>query len=381
MSKSKTDIKKVSLGLTFLILMLAFMLQTYNVSAGTTTIAFGPPYYVMHYQASNPVCVPGVPCVQVNYAECWHSDTNVYGTEIHVGMNFCSRRWVHLGIAKDFTRYTSKTVRAVADFRIEGYLDSIYEGGGDATLKININLQKWVRSWWGYYYWSQIASWPAVEYYVEWGESMSFEGDNIHFTGPYFSMSSGTYRLIFNVWGESFNGWFFKSPDQEYEPGKIYFDSIGYQYESSGGGGGCPILSVFDGNEYLEEGLLDIHNLDGIDEIYEHNLINQPLAIKNRYHLRLTEHYKTISHIDRVELWGKLENGHMIKLPLLSAIHNELGQVEYKLRFSDDKKIIIKGANHNNGVSQFIDLQFIAPHNLGFTEFLFVIEGNNMIIK
>jgi len=155
-------------------------------------------------------------------------------------------------------------------------------------------------------------------------------------------------------------------------------DSISIQLKSTGG---CPILSVFNGNEYIEEGLLDIHNPDGIDEIYEHILINQPLAIDNRYYLRLTEHNKTISHIDKVELWGELANGQMIKLPLLSAIHCDLGEVRRYLLFSDDRKIDELGADHNNGISQSIDLKFLAPQGLNFNKFIFVIEGNNALVK
>jgi hypothetical protein len=371
MKKLRSDIKKISFGLIFLILMLAIMLQTPSVSASTITRSFGPPYYKRYYAAD---------LVELNYANCWYSDTNIYGAEVHFGENWLLR-WVHLGVAKDFTTSYSTQVRVMADFRIEGYLWA-ESRVGLAHLRIGINLEKRKRDWLGNYYWSYVAYWDAAEYYLEYGESMIFEGDTIHFTGPYFSMSSGTYRLIFNVYGESLFGFFCESSSQLYEPGKIYFDSIGYQYEGGGGGGGgCPILSVFNGNEYVEEGLLDIHNPDGIDEIYEHILTTQPQAIDNRYYLSLTEHEKTISHIDKVELWGESVNGQMIKLPLLSAIHNELGQVRYELLLSDDVDSITKGADHNNGVSQFIDLQFLAPPGLQFTQFLFVIEGNNMHIK
>ncbi|MFW9969450.1 MAG: S8 family serine peptidase [Candidatus Odinarchaeota archaeon] len=144
---------------------------------------------------------------------------------------------------------------------------------------------------------------------------------------------------------------------------------------------GCPILSVFDGEKYVEEGLLDIHNSDGIDVIYSHTLNTPPGLINNRYILRLTEHHKTMSHIDKVELWGQLSNGRMMKLHLLSAIHNELGQVKNLLWFSDERKIDMLGADHNNGASQFIDLEFTALKGLTFNKFVFIIEGNNPIIK
>ena len=149
----------------------------------------------------------------------------------------------------------------------------------------------------------------------------------------------------------------------------------------SGGGGGCPILSVYDGEQYIEEGLLDIHNPDGIDVLYEHELITQPVKVDNHFLLRLEEHPKTISHIDKVELWGELSNGRMIRLSLVSAIHSEAGEVRFLLWFSDDRKIDELGADHNNGISQSIDLRFIATKRVSFDKFLFVIEGNNMLVK
>jgi subtilisin family serine protease len=148
-----------------------------------------------------------------------------------------------------------------------------------------------------------------------------------------------------------------------------------------GGGGGCPILSVFDGEEYQDEGLLDIHDSEGNDVTYQHTLINSPIAIDNRYHLKLTEHPKTISDIDQVGVYGILPSNRRIRLPLVSAIHCEDGQVRYLLRKSDDKKAEVLGADYNNGVSQYIDLEFFSPQELHFTNFVFVIEGNNAFEK
>ncbi|HEA70732.1 hypothetical protein LCGC14_0505470 [marine sediment metagenome] len=148
-----------------------------------------------------------------------------------------------------------------------------------------------------------------------------------------------------------------------------------------GGGGGCPILSVYDGAEYIDEGLLDIHNIDGIDVETNHTLITTPGPVENRYFLRLTEHPKTISHIDQVQLLGRLSNGNLIPLQLSSAVHSTFGQVRSELRFSDDKRVDVLGADHTDGDSEFIDLQFIADSNKDFTEFILAIEGNNIIIK
>lgn len=148
-----------------------------------------------------------------------------------------------------------------------------------------------------------------------------------------------------------------------------------------GGDTGCPILSVYDGIEYIEEGLLDIHNPEGLDVETIHTLITKPEAINQRYLLRLIEHPKTISHIDKVQLFGRLPNGQLKPMPLVSAIHSVLGQVRWTLLISDDVRVDILGADHNEGSSEFIELEFKAPAHTNFIEFIFVIEGYNYIVK
>lgn len=146
-------------------------------------------------------------------------------------------------------------------------------------------------------------------------------------------------------------------------------------------GPGCPILSVFDGTGYIVEGLLDIHDPEGIDVLTTHTLITTPEPVSHHYLLKLTEHPVTISHIDQVKLYGRMANGNLIPLQLTSAIHSSLGEVRSELWFSDDKRVDLYGAEHNGGLSEFITLEFMAPAHNNFIEFIFVIEGNNPIIK
>lgn len=160
----------------------------------------------------------------------------------------------------------------------------------------------------------------------------------------------------------------------------LYLDLVKVVY-TSGGGGGCPYLSVYDGTTYKEEGLLYVHNPEGIDVIASHILKTEPVIVNNRLLLRLTEHEVTITHIDNVKFFGELANGQLIALPLISAEHSELGQVRRFLRKSDDSRVDLLGANHNNGVSQFVDLEYFAPRHLNFVDYLFKIEGYNVIIK
>jgi len=170
---------------------------------------------------------------------------------------------------------------------------------------------------------------------------------------------------------------------------KIYIANGEGQYSfsvtvsSSGGGeGGCPILYVYSNEEYVCEGLLDIHNPEGIDIITYHNLAAIPQSVKGTYLFRLIEHPYTCSHIDQIKLYAVLENGRVIKLPLVWAWHSEDGSVLPQLLFSDDYKTDTLGAIHNNGTSQSINVRFIAlPRNLKIIRFIFQIEGNNPEFK
>ena len=148
-----------------------------------------------------------------------------------------------------------------------------------------------------------------------------------------------------------------------------------------GGGGGCPFLCVFDGTEYKTEGLLDIHDITGVDKVVIHTLQTTPSQVKNKVYLRLTEHHKTISHIDNIRLYGRLENGQWVSLHLKSAIHSARGEVRKLLWFSDDIRIDALGADHNDGISETINLEFAMESETNFLEFRFIIEGNNLRIK
>ena len=212
-----------------------------------------------------------------------------------------------------------------------------------------------------------IYAWYRGDYYfglIGTSNTNSFIHTGLTYSQPFTYKVSAVYY---------FNGIYYEGPLSD--PDSATTDPY------TGGGGGCPFLNVFDGVEYIEEGLLDIHDPNGFDLIYEHELITQPARVDNRYLLRLIEHPRTISHIDKVELWGELSNGMIIKLPLLSAIHSEEGQVRFLLWFSDDRKVEELGADHNNGLSQMIDLEFFAPKLIRFRRFVFIIEGNNAFVK
>jgi len=176
--------------------------------------------------------------------------------------------------------------------------------------------------------------------------------------------------IYISVWGED-----------------VYFplggDSYNWYYPSGGGGGGgCPFLQVWDGSDYVDEGLLDIHNAEGVDVTYEHALTNVPEPLDGTYVFRLTEHPQTISDIDQVQLHAILEDGTIEELRLKRAWHSEDDNVRNLLLKSDDRRVEEKGADHNGGTSQSIDLEFKAlGPNTKAVAFIFTIEGNNMILK
>lgn len=137
---------------------------------------------------------------------------------------------------------------------------------------------------------------------------------------------------------------------------------------------GCPILSVFNGTEYVEEGLLNIHQPEGKDVITEDTLVIKPQAVGNFYLFRLQEHPLTHSYIDQVKLYAVLRDGRKIWLPLVSAVHSVHGNVKHQLLFSDDIRI-------DTEANESIYLKFVALPHLDIQYFTFIIEGHNMIPK
>lgn len=165
----------------------------------------------------------------------------------------------------------------------------------------------------------------------------------------------------------------------------FYNVNLDPHYESSSGGGGssgCPILSVFDNTQYISEGLLNIHDLQGTEITTYHTLTTTPTKVNDTYLLRLTEYPCTISNIDCVKLYGILPNGNEVPLRLKSAIHSYFGDVT-KILYLNDGNCVDEygGVFMPNGISQSIDLTFFDPTNIHWAGFVFEIQGVNMLIK
>jgi len=135
------------------------------------------------------------------------------------------------------------------------------------------------------------------------------------------------------------------------------------------GGGGCPTLFVWDGIDYIEEGVLDIHAESDITVQHE---IQNTLALENGvYNLQLRELDEFTSHIDQVKLYAVDYQGEWHLCPLTYAYHNEFGKVTWRLFFDDEKRVDLTP-------TQTIDLKFLPSIAYKQTAyFIFEINGYN----
>ncbi|MFW9804716.1 MAG: hypothetical protein ACFFFC_18815 [Candidatus Thorarchaeota archaeon] len=230
------------------------------------------------------------------------------------------------------------------------------EGGGQTGYSSDFAWAKWERP---------TFATPEMERGIRFGYQLAVDPD---LEGTY------TIHILTAMWICAYDG------IHTYHTGtRVLQLTLYYGYDANPSGGGCPILSVFNGSEYADEGLIDIHSDFDLEKaILIHS---SPVPIGNAYRMRLTEHPQTISHIDEAQLYGRLSNGIVLKLPLKSALHSSLGDVTNILRHSDDIRVDTLGAIHNNGTSEYIDLEFTKLGNLEFVEYIFQIEGYNYYTK
>jgi parallel beta-helix repeat protein len=141
---------------------------------------------------------------------------------------------------------------------------------------------------------------------------------------------------------------------------------------------GCPFLYVYDGEEYVNEGLLNIDSPTGSDISVNHTLNTQPQRVGDTYLFQLVESQLTVSHVDQVALYAVLEDGTTVKLSLNSAWHKDQGNVLPQLLDDDGWRTDLLGARWtSNGISQSIQLAFSAlASNIRIKAFIFCIDGN-----
>ena len=135
------------------------------------------------------------------------------------------------------------------------------------------------------------------------------------------------------------------------------------------GGFPCPTLFVWDGSEYVEEALLDIHA--DSDITLQHTIGETLVPDKNSYKLSLRELDEFTSHIDQVKLYVVDSDGEIQETHLTKAIHSLLGDVKEPLLHDDDTRVDLSP-------EQTIDLEFILPNIDEVAYFTFEINGYNM---
>jgi hypothetical protein len=127
---------------------------------------------------------------------------------------------------------------------------------------------------------------------------------------------------------------------------------------------GCPVLKVWDGNDFKEIEKLNIHSKEGIDTTYSTTFDMKPKD--GKYNIKLSEIWYAIlegSHIDSVKLIDSTGK----ECRLISAKHSNKGDVLSAIEKSDDVRVDTKPGED-------IDLLF---ERCSGEEFTFSIEGYN----
>jgi hypothetical protein len=153
--------------------------------------------------------------------------------------------------------------------------------------------------------------------------------------------------------------------------GQYNFD---LQLQNPTSGGGCPTLFVWNGTQYNDFGVINIHNPTGEDVVKEVPLSTDSVGISGyKAYFRLREGWEGLKYshsvIDQVKLYAVI-SGNRYPCPLIYAKDSKLGNVLLQLLFSDDSRV-------NEYLLETIDLRFIVPYQ-HIEKFVFVIEGCNI---
>ena len=140
-------------------------------------------------------------------------------------------------------------------------------------------------------------------------------------------------------------------------------------------GGGCPTLFVWNGSDYVDYGVINIHDVEN-DVVREVHVQAEDVSIAGyKVKFRLREGWEGLNYshslIDQVKLYAVDSEGNRYLCPLIKAKHIEQGRVLLNLLFSDDYRI-------DTYLMDTIDLTFKVPYPAGTIEnFTFIIEGHN----
>lgn len=211
--------------------------------------------------------------------------------------------------------------------------------------------------------------------------TMTPDGDSIYYQfdwkdgstttiGPY---SSDTMVSASHTWGST--GTYdvqVRAKDSSYEVWSAWSSSLTVTIYY---GGGCPTLFVWNGSDYVDYGVINIHDVEN-DVVREVHVQAEDVSVsghKVKFTLREGWEGLNYSHslIDQVKLYAVDSEGNRYLCPLIKAEHSEQGKVLLNLLFSDDYRI-------DTYLMDTIDLTFIVPYPTEMIEnFTFIIEGHN----
>jgi hypothetical protein len=205
-----------------------------------------------------------------------------------------------------------------------------------------------------------------VRYQFDWGDSSTTT------TGWY---ASGFTASASHTWVSSGTYYVTVRAQDVYEEWSNWSPYLTVTISSGGGGGGgCPTLFVWNGNGYVDYGVINIHNPTGEDVIREVPIQSEDVCINShKAKFRFREGWEGLnfseSVIDQVRLYSVDSQGNRHLCPLISAEHSRLGNVLPQLLLSDDYRAQML-------LLETVDLTFMVPwQNIqGFT---FAIEGCN----
>jgi hypothetical protein len=133
----------------------------------------------------------------------------------------------------------------------------------------------------------------------------------------------------------------------------------------------CPVLFVWNGTDYTEEGTLNIHAKSDIT--VQHQIQQTLVQDGIFYRLQLRELDNFTSHIDQVRLYAVDYYGEVHICPLIFAIHNQQNWITFRLRFDDDRRVYL-------APTETIDLKFTCFRD-DIEHFIFEINGYNKKIE
>ncbi|MEA2089269.1 MAG: S8 family serine peptidase [Thermoproteota archaeon] len=175
--------------------------------------------------------------------------------------------------------------------------------------------------------------------------------------------------------GFSFSYWVLDGKVKYANPITVTIDSdhtLKAWFSPNGGGSEpCPTLFSWNGTDYVDYGVVDIHNPTGEDVVREVPILAEDVGVSNcKATFRLREGWEGLNYsesvIDQVKLYADGE-----LCPLIKAVYSEQGNVLPQLLASDDVRVQML-------LLETTDLTFIVPYQ-NVQSFTFVIEGCNMI--